>query len=52
MKMPHYCKLQWRINTERAADIITMLITVYNEVSLEDKNKIAVNTASFIKERD
>lgn len=36
---------------ERAADIITMLITVYNEVSLEDKNKIAVNTASFIKER-
>lgn len=38
-------------NSERAADIITTLITVYNEVSLADKNQIAVNTADFIRER-
>ncbi len=36
---------------ERANDIITMLITVYNEFSLEDKNQIAINTAQFIRER-
>ncbi|KUY27446.1 GumC family protein [Elizabethkingia ursingii] len=36
---------------ERAADVLTELINVYNEVYLQDKNKIAVNTANFIKER-
>lgn len=38
-------------STERAADLITMLITVYNEFSLEDKNQIAINTSEFIHER-
>ena len=28
-----------------------MLITVYNEEAIKDKNRIAVNTAEFIKER-
>lgn len=36
---------------KRAADLITTLITVYNEVSTADKNQIAINTASFIRER-
>src|SRR5690606_21018847 len=36
---------------ERAADLITMLITVYNEISIEDKNQIAIYTANFIQER-
>lgn len=38
-------------SAERAADLITMLITVYNEFSSEDKNQIAINTAEFIHER-
>lgn len=36
---------------ERAADLLTTLISVYNEVYLQDKNKIAENTANFIKDR-
>ena len=28
-----------------------MLITVYNEEAIKDKNRISVNTAEFIKER-
>jgi len=36
---------------ERAADLITTLISVYNEESLKDKNQIAVNTANFIRAR-
>ncbi|WP_260259394.1 GumC family protein [Elizabethkingia meningoseptica] len=36
---------------ERAADILTALINVYNEVYLQDKNKIAENTANFLKDR-
>lgn len=28
-----------------------MLITIYNEEAIKDKNRIAVNTAEFIKER-
>ncbi|MDE5430521.1 GumC family protein [Elizabethkingia meningoseptica] len=36
---------------ERAADVLTALINVYNEVYLQDKNKIAENTANFIKDR-
>jgi tyrosine-protein kinase Etk/Wzc len=36
---------------ERAADLITGLITVYNENSIEDKNEIADYTADFIRKR-
>ena len=35
----------------RAADVLDMLISVYNEEAVEDKNRTAVNTAEFIKER-
>lgn len=35
----------------RAADLITTLITVYNEVSMADKNQMAINTAGFIRDR-
>ncbi|AJW64755.1 Putative tyrosine-protein kinase in cps region [Elizabethkingia miricola] len=38
-------------SSERASDILTLLVQVYNEVYLQDKNKIAVNTAKFIKDR-
>ncbi|MDV3752662.1 GumC family protein [Elizabethkingia anophelis] len=38
-------------SVERAADILKALINVYNEVYLQDKNKIAENTANFIKDR-
>lgn len=38
-------------STERAADVLTALINVYNDVYLQDKNKIAQNTADFIKDR-
>jgi tyrosine-protein kinase Etk/Wzc len=36
---------------DRAADIITTLIAVYNENSIADKNQIGVNTADFIRKR-
>src|SRR5690606_34623703 len=36
---------------ERAADVITTLVNVYNEISIEDKNQIAVSTAEFIGDR-
>ena len=36
---------------ERAADVITTLISVYNENSIADKNQIAINTANFIRDR-
>lgn len=35
----------------RAEDILNMLITVYNEDAIKDKNQVAVNTAEFINER-
>ena len=35
----------------RAEDVINMLITVYNEEAIKDKNQVAVNTADFINER-
>jgi len=38
-------------NPNRAADLITEMITVYNEISLKDKNQIGRNTANFINER-
>lgn len=35
----------------RAEDVLNMLITVYNEEAVSDKNQVAVNTANFINER-
>ena len=35
----------------RAEDVLNMLITVYNEEAIRDKNQVAVNTADFINER-
>ncbi|MEH6305829.1 polysaccharide biosynthesis tyrosine autokinase [Olivibacter sp. CPCC 100613] len=38
-------------NPDRAADLIAEMVSVYNEISLKDKNQIGVNTANFINER-
>ncbi len=38
-------------NYKKTEDFINMLIAVYNEYTLEDKNKAAQNTANFIRER-
>lgn len=38
-------------NPQRAAALITELIAVYNEVALQDKNQVAVNTEEFIRDR-
>ena len=35
-------------STARAEDVLNMLITVYNEETIKDKNQIAINTSSFI----
>lgn len=35
----------------RAEDVLNMLVTVYNEEAIKDKNQVAVNTADFINER-
>lgn len=35
----------------RAEDVLNMLITVYNEDAINDKNQISINTAKFIDER-
>lgn len=35
----------------RAEDLLNMLITVYNEEAIKDKNQVAVNTANFINDR-
>ena len=35
----------------RAEDMLNTLIDVYNEATINDKNKVAVNTANFINER-
>lgn len=35
----------------RAEDMLNMLVTVYNEEAVKDKNQVAVNTADFINER-
>lgn len=35
----------------RAEDVLNMLITVYNEEAIRDKNQVAVHTAEFINER-
>lgn len=36
---------------ERAEDMLNMLVNVYNEEAIKDKNQVAVNTANFINER-
>lgn len=36
---------------ERAEDMLNMLIAVYNEEAIRDKNQVAVNTAEFINDR-
>ncbi|MDQ1148172.1 hypothetical protein QE382_000156 [Sphingobacterium zeae] len=38
-------------NPLRATALIGEMINVYNEVALQDKNQIGVNTANFIRER-
>lgn len=39
------------VNTERAEDILNVLIAVYNENWVSDKNVVSVSTAGFIKDR-
>lgn len=39
------------ISPIRADDVLNMLIAVYNEEAIKDKNQVAVNTAEFINER-
>ena len=39
------------VSIARAEDILNMLIAVYNEDVINDKNQIAVNTSKFINER-
>ena len=38
-------------NPKLGSDILSTLIDVYNEESINDKNRVAVNTADFIAER-
>lgn len=39
------------VNTERADDVLSTLLNVYNEDWVEDKNKMAVATSHFIQDR-
>lgn len=39
------------VNTQRAEDVLNMLISVYNENWVKDKNQIAYSTSQFIDER-
>lgn len=36
---------------QRAVDVLNMIITVYNEIWVEDKNKMAISTSQFITDR-
>lgn len=38
-------------NPRRATDLIGEMVVVYNEIALQDKNQIGINTADFIRER-
>ena len=38
-------------SSARAEDMLNMLVNVYNEEAIKDKNQVAVNTANFINER-
>ena len=42
---------EYDYNAQRAADIINMLVVKYNEASIREKNRVAVNTEHFINER-
>ncbi len=35
----------------RATDMLNMLVTAYNEAAVQDKNRVALNTEEFIKDR-
>ncbi|GAB6011856.1 GumC family protein [Viscerimonas tarda] len=37
--------------TQRGKDILNRLVKLYNEDALDDKNKMALNTANFIRDR-
>lgn len=39
------------VNVERAVDVLTEIVNVYNENWVEDKNKVAKATSAFIEER-
>lgn len=39
------------VSPQRCEDIINTLVDVYNEEAINDKNRVAVNTAQFINER-
>ena len=39
------------VNLQRATDVLTELINVYNETEISDKNKVYENTVNFIDER-
>lgn len=39
------------VSVQRAVDILNMVLVVYNEEWVKDKNKLAVATSSFINER-
>ena len=39
------------VSPQRAADVLNMLITIYNEETIKDKNQAAINTSNFISER-
>lgn len=39
------------VSTQRAEDILNMLILIYNENWIRDKNQIAISTSMFINER-
>ena len=39
------------VNTQRAMEILSMLINVYNEMWIKDKNQITTSTNEFIAER-
>ncbi|MEG2070611.1 MAG: GNVR domain-containing protein, partial [Bacteroidales bacterium] len=38
-------------NSDRAEDLLNTLIEVYEKDAIDDKNKIVINTANFIKDR-
>ena len=39
------------VSPSRAEDVLNMLIAIYNEETITDKNQIAINTSNFIEER-
>lgn len=39
------------VSAQRAEDVLSMLITAYNESWVKDKNQIAISTSAFISER-